>query len=59
MLNVSKLLIFGIAEDWMVATALKALAGMPMSSGRPAAFRTHFANPSQELKRLADTGAVV
>ena len=43
----------------MVATALKALAGMPMSSGRPAAFRTHFANPSQELKRLADTGAVV
>lgn len=59
MLNVSKLLIFGMAEDWMVSTALKALAGMPMSSGRPAAFRTHFANPSQELKRLADTGAVV
>ena len=43
----------------MVSTALKALAGMPMSTGRPADFGTQFANPSQELKRLSDTGDVV
>lgn len=35
------------------------LAGMPLCAGRPANFADQFANPSQELKRLADAGAVV
>lgn len=32
---------------------------MPLCVGRPAVFADQCANPSQELKRLADTGAVV
>lgn len=43
----------------MVAVALRMLAGMPLGVGRPADFADQFANPSQELKRLADAGAVV
>lgn len=43
----------------MVAAALKMLAGLPLGVGRPAEFADRFANPSQELKRLADAGAVL
>ena len=43
----------------MVSVALTGLASMPMSAGRPADFGDQFANPSQELTRLAETGAVV
>lgn len=40
----------------MVAKALTALASLPMCTGRPADLANRFANPSQELKRLADAG---